>query len=216
MPARLRKRTDALRAAIQPMEHHMQPAVQASALSSLSTACRDQLQVEFAYLDGKGHASQRTVEPQGLVHTGHRWYLVAWDPSRSDWRTFRIDRMAGPPANGTHFKPRPGPEGGDLRAFVARSIAAPRQQTEQARIVLHAPHQAMAHRIPPWAGTLEPAGDERSLLRCGAGAQDMLVYWLLALDVEFDVLEPASLRKRLRVAVDRLARSLAHNDAARA
>jgi predicted DNA-binding transcriptional regulator YafY len=211
MPARLRKRIDALRAAILPMER-MGPTVKVSALSSLATACRDQLRVDFAYLDSKGNASQRTVEPQGLVHTGYRWYLVAWDPARGDWRTFRIDRMTGEPANGTHFKPRPGPDGGDLRAYVSRSIAAP-HQTEQARIILHAPHQAMAQRISPSVGTLEPAGDARSLLCCSATDQSMLVYWLMALDVEFEVLEPPSLRKRLQAAGDRLARSLARHSA---
>jgi predicted DNA-binding transcriptional regulator YafY len=211
MPARLRKRIDALRAAILPMDR-MGPTVQASALSSLATACRDQLRVAFAYLDGKGRASQRTVEPQGLVHTGHRWYLVAWDPARADWRTFRIDRMTSAPANGTHFKPRPGPDGGDLRAYVSRSISAP-HQAEQARIVLHAPHQAMLQRIPPSAGTLEPFGDGRSLLCCSASEQGMLVYWLMALDVEFEVLEPQSLREHLRAAGDRLTRSLARHSA---
>eukprot|EP01030_Chromulinospumella_sphaerica_P015045 gene15045-14844_t len=92
MPTRLRKRIDALRSAILPTEH-VGPTVHAAVLSVLATACRDQLRVDFAYLDGKGQASQRSVEPQGLVHSGQRWYLVAWDPARSDWRTFRIDRM---------------------------------------------------------------------------------------------------------------------------
>ncbi len=211
MPARLRKRIDALRAAILPMER-IGPTVQASALSTLATACRDQLRVDFAYLDGKGQPSQRTVEPQGLVHTGSRWYLVAWDPARDDWRTFRIDRIAGTPANGAHFKPRAGPDGGDLRAYVSRSIAAP-HQAEQARIVLHAPHQAMAQRIPPSAGTLEPIGDERCLLRCSASEHGMLVYWLMALDVEFEVLEPEGLRERLQATTERLARSLARHRA---
>ena len=163
MPVRLRKRIDALRAAILPMER-LGPLVQVSALSSLATACRDQLRVAFSYLDGKGNTSQRTVEPQGLVHTGYRWYLVAWDPARGDWRTFRIDRMTGFPTNGTHFKPRPGPDGGDLRAYVARSIAA-RHQVEQSRIILHAPHPTLVQRIPPSMGTLEPAGDAHSLQR---------------------------------------------------
>lgn len=211
MPSRLRKRIDALRSAILPIER-MGPTVQASVLSSLATVCRDQLSVSFDYLDGKGLASQRTVEPQGLVHTGHRWYLVAWDRARDDWRTFRIDRMASAPASGTHFKPRTGPDDGDLRAYVSRSIAAP-QQTEQARIILHAPHQAMAPRIPSSAGVVEPIDGGHCLLHCNASEHCMLVYWLMALDVEFEVLEPPSLRERLQATGDRLARSLARHSA---
>lgn len=94
MPTRLRRRTNALRSAILPMPR-IGPTIAAGVLATLATACRDQLQLSFHYRDLRGRASARTVEPQGLVHTGNRWYLVAWDPARDDWRTFRIDRVQG-------------------------------------------------------------------------------------------------------------------------
>lgn len=205
MPSRLRRRAEALRSAIQPMES-IGPRVDAGLLALLAGACRDQLALGFAYVDIRGAATQRHVEPQGVVHTGSRWYLVAWDPSRSDWRTFRIDRMTAASARvGAHFRPRPGPEGGDLQAFVARSLAVS-PFPEQARIVLHAPLQEMRQRIPRSAALLEPIGHgERCLMCCGAHALDQLSYWLLALDVDFEVLEPAALRDRLRRAGQRAA-----------
>ncbi len=123
MPTRLRKRIEALRSAIVPMKGYG-PTVDAGALTALAVACRDQLRVAFAYRDSRDQATQRDVEPQGMVHLDGRWYLVAWDPARADWRSFRLDRMQGPVRFGTHFAPRPGPAGGDLRQHVAQSLAA--------------------------------------------------------------------------------------------
>ena len=204
MPARLRRRVDALRSAIVPLER-AGPVVDASRLATLASACRDQLRLAFTYADIRGRSAAREVEPQGLAHTGHRWYLVAWDLGRSDWRTFRVDRIVDVPRPGAHFAPRTLPGGGDLRAYVSRALAvAP--YAEQARVVLHAPQAQMARRIPPAAGVLQPLDDARCLLECGAADLGALVYWLMALDVDFEVLAPAALQERLRMASARLAR----------
>jgi len=207
MPARLRRRTDALRSAILPMPR-MGPTVDANVLATLAAACRDQLRVGFAYRDGQGRSSTRTVEPQGLVHTGSRWYLVAWDPARDDWRTFRIDRVEGAPVNGAHFAPRPAPGGGDLGAYVSGKLAVA-IQGEEARVVLHKPIDGMSSRIPPAAALLEPIDDSHCLVRCPAHQLDWLVYWLMSLDVDFQVLEPPALKERLRAAGERVARAVA-------
>lgn len=207
MPARLRRRTDALRSAIVPMQR-MGPTIDAGVLATLATACRDQLQVGFHYRDLRGQDTVRTVEPHGLVHTGNHWYLVAWDPARDDWRTFRIDRVEGAPRTGAHFAPRAAPAG-DLRAYVSGVMAGVQHQGDQARVVLHRPHEVMARIIPPSAATLEPVDATRCLMLCGTGQLDSLVYRLMALDVDFDVLEPPALKERLRAANERLARNLA-------
>jgi len=194
---------DALRSAILPLTR-TGPVVEASVLATLASACRDQLRTEFTYEDGQGRSAQRSVEPQGVVHTGQRWYLVAWDRVRNDWRTFRIDRIVGDPQVGAHFAPRASPDGGDLKGYVSRSISAP-HHAEQARVVLHAPYAVMARRIPPSAGLVSTLGKgQRCQLECAAN--DSLVYWLMALDVEFEVLAPASLKERLRVAGERALR----------
>ena len=203
MPLRLREQVDALRSTILPLDR-TGPVVEASLLATLASACRDQLRLSFSYEDGKGRATQRSVEPQGVVHTGMRWYLVAWDCDRGDWRTFRIDRMVAKPEVGAHFVPRPGPDGGDLKAYVSRSItAAP--HPDQAQVVLHAPYAEMARRIPQSAGVVTTLADgQRCQLQCPAS--DAMVFWLMALDVEFEVLAPASLQERLRVAGERALR----------
>ncbi len=209
MPTRLRRRTGALRSAIVPLQRGG-PTIDAGVLALLAVACRDQLQVGFHYRDMRGQSSVRTVEPQGLVHTGSRWYLVAWDPARDDWRTFRIDRVEGAPSTGAHFTPRAAPAG-DLRAYVSGTLAGV-QHGGEARVVLHRPREAMARIIPASAATLEAIDDTRCLMRCGAGqldSLDSLAYWLMAMDVDFDVLEPPALHERLRAAGERLARNLA-------
>ncbi|HSX93100.1 MAG TPA: YafY family protein [Hydrogenophaga sp.] len=209
MPTRLRRRLDALRSTILPLES-LRPTVDAGVLASLALACRDQLRVAFAYRDSRGQATARTVEPQGLVHTGSRWYLVAWDPARTDWRTFRIDRIDGAPTLSEHFAPRPGPEGGDLRAYVSLSIGVS-AYTEQARVVLHKPLAEMARQIPPTVARLEALDDARCVMHSGANHLESLAYWLMALDVEFEVLEPPTLKALLEKANARVARALARS-----
>lgn len=51
--------------------------------------------VGFAYRDANGSESQRRVEPLGLFYWGGVWTLAAWCMLREDFRSFRLDRMAG-------------------------------------------------------------------------------------------------------------------------
>ena len=76
------------------------PTVDADALAVLALACRDHEQVRFDYRRRDGDDASRLVEPYQLVSTGRRWYLVAWDVRRDDWRTFRLDRLERASARG--------------------------------------------------------------------------------------------------------------------
>ena len=211
MPPRLRRRLDALRSTILPLDQSG-PVVDAAQLALLAGACRDQLQLSFDYADRNGQPSQRLVEPQGVVHADRRWYLVAWCTARQDWRTFRIDRIVAAPRVGAHFRPRAGPGDGDLRRWVAQ-VLAQGQYTEQARVILHAPLASMQRQIPASAGSLEAVDAQRCLLRCGASSAGAIVYWLMAMELEFEVVGPPALRQRLHEAGARIARGLARNDA---
>ena len=51
--------------------------------------------LHFAYIAKDDAATKRNTEPCAVVYSGHRWYLVAFDLDRDDWRTFRIDRIRG-------------------------------------------------------------------------------------------------------------------------
>lgn len=206
MPARLRKRVNALSASIVPMGP-MGPTVDFVVLATLAGACRDQVQLSFRYDDSRGQTSHREVEPQGLVHSGSRWYLVAWDRNRNDWRTFRVDRISPPIHTGARFTPRDPPEGGDLAAYVSRSVSTT-VYTAQARILLHAPYEQMIRQIPPLAGKLTRVNANQCLLETGAKSLHILSMWIAFLDVDFEVQEPPEMLEYLQRVRDRLIRVL--------
>ncbi|WP_282296431.1 WYL domain-containing protein [Stenotrophomonas sp. PS02289] len=208
MPPRLRRRLDALRTAIVPT-HPGGPVVDAGLLGVLAGACRDQLQLRFDYADRNGVPSHRQVEPQGVVHAERRWYLVAWDTAREDWRTFRIDRITGAPQQGVHFRPRPAPGDGDLGSYVKQILALPSHAVE-ARVVLHAPLAAMRQRVPATLGVLEGRDADTCVLRCAEYTPGLLEIWLIMLEVEFEVLDPPELRQHLQQTSARLLRGAAY------
>ena len=95
LPSHLRRRVRALGTATSAIAPGG-PEVDAQSLSVLAAACRDSERVRFGYRGRDGANSRREVEPHSLVNVGRRWYLVAWDRSREDWRTFRVDRLSAP------------------------------------------------------------------------------------------------------------------------
>ncbi|WP_295121318.1 YafY family protein [uncultured Leifsonia sp.] len=96
MPPRLKRRVDALRVATLAADLRPAPVVDADALTVVAQACRDEERLAFSYTRRDGAASERAVEPHRLVSVGRRWYLVAYDLERHDWRSFRLDRMTTP------------------------------------------------------------------------------------------------------------------------
>lgn len=204
LPARLRRRVKALHAAVVPM-HLAGPIVDAELLTTLASACRDHTTLSFGYLDARTEKSHRTVEPHGLVHSGTRWYLVAWDLDREAFRTFRVDRVERRIRTGSRFVPREIP-GDDLAGYVSRSVAS-EAYTHRARVVLHAPYEEIAQRISPSAGRLTRDGDARCVLETGANTLSGLALYIALVGVEFEVLEPAELVPHVRAVAERLVRA---------
>lgn len=124
LPHRLRRRVSALHSSVTSMRRAADDdIVDPEALSVFAAACRDHAYVRFDYRRNDGESSRRLVEPHQLVTAGRRWYLVAWDQHRLDWRTFRLDRLRDPRLAGSHFTPREIP-GGDAASFVASSLGS--------------------------------------------------------------------------------------------
>jgi predicted DNA-binding transcriptional regulator YafY len=124
LPDRLRRRVHAVHTNVSSLRWNGGgPTVDADALAVLALACRDHEQVRFDYRRRDGEEARRLVEPHQLVSAGRRWYLVAWDVRRDDWRTFRLDRLDAPRLGGVRFAPRPLPAT-DAAAFVAESLAS--------------------------------------------------------------------------------------------
>jgi predicted DNA-binding transcriptional regulator YafY len=204
LPAHLRRRVQALGAATT-MPAGGGPTVDPQHLTVIAAACRDAERVRFAYRGRDGAESRREVEPHALVHRGRRWYLVAWDRDRGDWRTFRVDRVTGPEATGVRFKPRRLP-GTDAAAFVERSISTAPYRYE-ARVTLHGDVETIRARTGWLWGTLEPIDDRTCEYRTGDDDVDWLALRLTTLGVDFDVHGPPELVDRLRALARRLHRA---------
>lgn len=205
LPARLRRRFKALHSAVAPL-YTAGPTVRPEVLMELARACRAEERVSFEYADGKGNCTRRNTEPLGLVHAGSRWYLVAWDSDRADFRTFRIDRVGAAPLQfGARFVPRKIP-GGDLSAYVSRSVAtSPYSYT--AHVVLHAPLEQMSQRISPLTGRLERIDERSCRLAIGGNSLPSLALYIAMYGVEFEVLEPKELVDEVATLAGRLARA---------
>lgn len=212
MPTRLRTRVRGLHAAVTPLAM-AGPRVPHERLDVLATACRALERVRFGYADHAGKASEREVEPHALVSTGSRWYLLAWDGSREDWRTFRVDRIDGERSTAVRFLPRPIP-GGDAAAYVSRAITV-EPYPAKAEIVLHAPLQAMREHIPPSIGSLRRLDASRCVLEVGGHRHEVIAYHVALLGVAFEVRDPPELREHVRVLAERLAAAVGQTVVAR-
>ncbi|MEH6646357.1 helix-turn-helix transcriptional regulator [Sulfitobacter sp.] len=71
-------------------------AMDSALLPAFETAFLERLQLRFQYRDAKGVVTSRIVEPQAMLILPPLWYLVAWDPTREDFRYFRMDRIGKP------------------------------------------------------------------------------------------------------------------------
>src|SRR5712691_12421317 len=121
MPPRLRRRVDALRSATEQAVWAAGPTIDAGLLTAVAQACRDEERLRFSYTVQSGEQTARHVEPHRLVSLGRRWYLVAFDLTRQDWRSFRVDRLDSPRSTSMRFSPRELPAS-DAVAFVRRGI----------------------------------------------------------------------------------------------
>ncbi|MFG2131071.1 helix-turn-helix transcriptional regulator [Streptomyces sp. NPDC048751] len=208
LPSRLRRRVGALNAFTVPMLRNTLPSnVDPAVLTELANLCRDAERLRFEYRDHDGASTRRTVEPHRLVCTERRWYLVAWDLDRDDWRTFRVDRVTPRPPHGPRFEPRE-PPAEDLAAYVSRGVST-RAYASHAVVRLLVPLEVAAERVSPSAGTLEADGEDACVLRAGAPNLDVMVIHVMMMGFPFEVLEPVELVESIRTVRDRLDAALA-------
>lgn len=204
MPARIRRRVSALGSATVTLPGG-EGTVDPGHLTAIATACRDFERLRFGYRRRDGAESRREVEPHALVNYGRRWYLVAWDRLREDWRTFRVDRLTRPEPLGQRFSPRKLPAR-NAAEYVARSITAAPSRYE-ARVTLRAPAAEVARRMPAHWGTLAPLDERSCEYRTGDDDLHWLALRLVMLGVDFEVQGPPELAAHLRGLAARLARA---------
>ncbi len=204
LPSRLRHRVNALQTATVEIPVPG-PTVDPEVLTAVAGACRDHRRLRFDYRDHDGSASVRTVEPHRLVHDRGRWYLIAWDADRRDWRTFRADRIQPRIPTGPRFTPREPPDG-DVATALLRGVGAATWRY-RARVTVHAAAAAIARRLPP-AVLVEPVDEHTCIANVGSDTPQMLAVYLGMLDVDFEVNEPPELVEQLRALADRYGRAI--------
>ncbi len=199
MPPRLRHRVDGIRFTGAEPSSQVSPDV----LEAVSTAVRDRRTLRFDYADADG--PPRHVEPHDVVARGGRWYLVAWDLHRDDWRIFRLDRLHPRTPAGARFTPRPLPAPDALSFFAARSKGSQAQDRWPCtgEVVVELP----ASEVAPWVDDGEViAVDERSCrLVVGSWSWAGLVALVLRFDAPFTVVGPEPLRRAAAALSTRLA-----------
>jgi predicted DNA-binding transcriptional regulator YafY len=201
LPPRLRAQLAVLRHAtvslVPPSE-----VVSTEWLILLAEACDNHQRALFSYRAHDGRGTERRVEPHRLVATDRRWYLVAFDLERDDWRTFRVDRISSLRVPGHTFVPRPL---SDPARMVAEGITTS-HYTHKAVVLVKAPLGEVATVIAPHVGVLEAEGDA-TVVELGIDDFEWLAGYLIGLGLEFEVREPVALREYMSVLGERLHRA---------
>lgn len=197
LPSRLRHRVSTLQAATTALTSGDGPSIAPETLTVMASTVAGHERLRFAYRDKDGSASRRLTEPHRLVSTGLRWYLVAYDVDRADWRTFRVDRVSEPFATGVRFAPRELPTG-SAAEYLRQSIRR-RQETYAFEVRFAAPADQVSARVPGRLGVPEDDGEGGCVLRGSTGdpAQWLAVRLAMA-GCEFVVREPVELVERVR------------------
>ena len=203
LPLRLRKRASALHSVTLSLANPPQ-APSIDLLTEIACACRDRMKLRLNYRDRGGNVTSRAVEPLRLAHTGRLWYLVAFDCERTDWRTFRIDRVQRLVSSGPQFLPREFP--GDIAAYVSRSIREVPYRYRM-RIRLRGSLAELAKRIPGWCGVLEVLDEESCALSTGADSLEALAAQVVLTGADFEILGTPEFLPELREIGSRLERA---------
>lgn len=201
LPTRLRQEVRTLAGSVESFGSG-RPPVDAEALMTLARTCRDEVEAGFDYPAAAG-SQRRRVEPYRLVASDRRWYLLAYDLDRDDWRTFRVDRMTAVTARTWRFRPRPAPA---AATYVQEGVAS-RAYPHSARFLVHAPAETVRDQVPAAAAVVRPRGSDHCELISGAGDLDRVLAHVLLLGHEFEVLAPPELAARCHTLAQRLLRA---------
>ena len=202
LSVRLHERVAAVAAMTVGLRRADLPPVDIETLLTTALACRRTERVRFDYRDANDALTTRLVEPYRVVFTARQWYLVAFDTTRDDWRTFRVDRLSELKMTSHRFSPVEDPP--DAAALVARGLAVGAYSL-QAVVRLHLPIKEAQRQVPSTVAVLEPDGDHATIAQIGGDA-DWIARYLAGLECDFDVLEPADVRRELRALGERLLR----------
>ena len=175
LPARIRPEVAAVSEAVTTLPS-TRPGISWQPLAALAKAKRDHRLARINYVRGDGEESERDVEPAQLLTQAGKWYLIAFDRLRSDWRIFRLDRMNRVQVLTFTFTPRTPPSPRDM--LLGRR---PDHWPHEAVVTLTCPSQVLENRIPERHFELLEDNDGVSTLRVGADEPDHMAWHLVGL-----------------------------------
>jgi predicted DNA-binding transcriptional regulator YafY len=202
LPAAVRTRVQATQAAVvDPAPIHDAEVVDPESFAALALACRDSEMVRFDYTAPDAGRSARRAEPVALVPVGRLWYLLAWDTTRKDWRTFRVDRISEVFRTHVVSARRPIPAV-DAAAFVLERFAVAPTRPVEATIRIEAPLPEVDARLGSYTTGLESDGDH-TLWRIRDERVEILFGALAWLSWPFEIVEGDELRNFSRAFAER-------------
>jgi predicted DNA-binding transcriptional regulator YafY len=190
LPPRLRRQVTTMQTAVVPLVRSW-VTVDSEVLTTIAQACRDNERLRFEYQRRDGQRAERHVEPHQLVSIHQRWYLLAFDRDRDDWRTFRLDRVHSPWGTRIRFEPRPIP-GGDAAEYVERSLRS-MPMRYQVVATVGATAIEVKSKFRHGEAEVEPIDESRCRLRLQGDALEWLAFSLIWLGTNFTIHEPVEL-----------------------
>ena len=166
------------------------PNVDVDVLLAVASAIRDHQQLRADYIARDDEESRRVLEPHRVVHSGRRWYLVAWDVERRNWRTFRLDLLSPHAPTGPRFTPRQPPEP-DIARYTSHGITTDAYRY-RCRLTVMAPGQVVRADIAPTDGVVTPLDQDTCELVTGSNYLDEVALHVGLIGHEIVVHEPPS------------------------
>ena len=194
LPAPLQRRVESITTAVDAPASLATDTVAVATLTTLARASRDSERARFDYRAAGGDLSQRHVEPHHVVPLDRRWYLVAWDLDREDWRTFRLDRIVDPRTTNRRFTPRPLPAA-DPTTYVRETIATLRS-VYNVELIVDTPIEAVQRHLGSWASATTVSANT-TRIEMNIPELGWAVLMLAVLNADVRHVEPPELRTLL-------------------
>ncbi|MEU8895860.1 YafY family protein [Nocardia sp. NPDC048505] len=202
LPARLRPAVLALRETVETAPQNA-PAVAPETLAAVGRAAARHEHLTFSYISRDGTRSRRRVEPYRAIHLHLRWYLLAWDVERADWRSFRLDRAEEIAATASRFAPRPLPARSGAE-YLREGLSVARHR---AVVTVEATAATVADVLKFQDCEIEALGARRCRVTTRVDSFEWLIVQVGLIGAEFVIEEPAEFREHAVRLADRLRRA---------
>jgi predicted DNA-binding transcriptional regulator YafY len=167
--------------------------------TALVQACSNHRRVRLGYRSEAGSEWVTEVDPWAVVVRHGRWYLLCWSHSRQARRAYRIDRVRGVEVLDDAFSP---PADLDPVSMLEEHLAVGWEY--DAEVVIDAPVDALAHRLPRALGRLEPLDAETTRLVGSTSNPWWYAEQLAAIPVPYRIVRCPELQEVARVVGSRL------------